>query len=187
MTIRGANYPRREHDFYATPPETTRVLLDMIKFGPRVCDPARGNGAIEKVLKEYGYQVSGSDLNKGYNFLTDRYLWPGRDIVTNPPFGPGGRTAMQFVTQAIEVTRKHKGKVAMLLPVDFDSGKTRMTIFGENQHFSRKIVLVNRIRWFNGKSGSINHAWFIWDHKHVGLPRLRYAAQKYQESESHAG
>lgn len=186
MTIRGANYPRKPNDFYATPPETTRVLLDLVRFNRRVCDPARGSDAIINVLKEYGYETCGSDLSNGYNFLTDRFLWPGRDIVTNPPFGPQGRDAMFFIHRAIEVTRKHKGKVAMLLPVDFDSGKTRMTVFGESQEFHRKIILVNRIRWFNGKAGSINHAWFIWDHKHVGLPRIRYAAQNYPES-THVG
>lgn len=180
MVVRGANYPRKKDEFYATPPETTRVLLDMIKFSKRVCDPACGDGAIQAVLKEYGYTVSGKDLLQGYNFLTDRFLWPGRDIVTNPPFGIGGRTAAEFVAHALEITKPWRGKVAMLLPVDFDSGKTRLRLF-EHSAFARKIILVNRIRWFNGKSGSINHCWCVWDHRHVGLPRLRYGLQKYPE------
>jgi hypothetical protein len=178
MTVRGANYPRKENDFYATPPETTRVLLDHVAgFGEQICDPACGNGAIVKVLKEYHCDADGSDLAHNYNFLADDFLWPGWDIITNPPFGPGGRTAVAFIERALEVTRP-RGKVAMLLPVDFDSGITRRHLF-ECRAFALKLTLLNRVRWFNGVSGSLNHAWFVFDHKNRGLPRIKYAAQVF--------
>jgi hypothetical protein len=182
MVVRGANYPRKPDEFYETPAETTRVLLDKIKFHTRVTDPACGNDAILRVLNEYKYDAVGSDLTKGYDFLADRFLWRNRDIVTNPPFGPGGRTAARFITRALDVTQLWDGKIAMLLPVDFDSGGTRYLLFGDCRFFAGKIVLTNRIRWFNGKSGSTNHAWFIWDRTHKGLPWLKYAAQKYPSS-----
>jgi hypothetical protein len=181
MTVRGANYPRKENDFYATPAETTRVLLDTVRFTRIVVDPASGEGAILKVLNEYGYAAYGSDLKKKYDFLTDKFRWKDCDIVTNPPFGVQGRMAVQFVLRALTVTKTWHGKVAMLLPVDFDSGKTRAPIFRDCPRFSLKIVLLNRIRWFNNVSGSTNHAWFVWDHKHTGSPRLRYGIQRYQD------
>lgn len=182
MVVRGANYPRKPDEFYETPAETTRVLLDAINFRHRVADPACGENAILSVLKEYKYDAVGSDLNTGYNFITDRFLWRDRDIVTNPPFGPGGRTAVDFIARALDVTKPWHGRIAMLLPVDFDSGGTRRHLFGGCPAFQVKLVLLNRIRWFNGQSGSTNHAWFVWDHAYADKsnePRLKYAAQQY--------
>ena len=183
MTIRGANYPRKPNDFYSTPAETTQALLSAVRFNSRVCDPACGKNAILDVLKANGYVVCGNDLSKGYDFLTHRFLCPKHDIVTNPPFGIGGRIAAQFIARALEVTKPWRGKVAMLLPVDYDSGKTRLPLFGDCQAFALKLVLVNRIRWFNGQSGSINHAWFVWQHGYAGSARLRYTMQKYPKND----
>lgn len=180
MTVRGANYPRKANDFYATPPETTRVLLDHVRFSNWVCDPARGEDAIVKVLVKYGYNTCGGDLSKGYDFLIDKFKWTDCDIVTNPPFGGGGRQAVQFIERALHVTKSWNGAVAMLLPVDFDSGRTRAHVFADCPQFATKIVLLNRIRWFNGQSGSVNHGWFIWRHGHTGAPELKYALQQYQ-------
>jgi hypothetical protein len=181
MVVRGANYPRKPNEFYATPPETTRVMLTTVQFLPSgVCDPAQGDGAIRAVLREYGYVNKGGDIiADGYDFLTDKFRWPGCDIVTNPPFGPGGRTACLFIRRALQVTQQHRGKFAMLLPVDFDSGSTRVELFRDCPAFALKLVLLNRIRWFNGQSGSTNHAWFVWSWHHTGAPRIKYKAQEY--------
>jgi hypothetical protein len=180
MVVRGAKYPRKENEFYSTPPETTRVLLDLVDFDLCVCDPASGSGAIMGVLKEYRYIAEGADLGGGYDFLKDQFRWSGHNIVTNPPFGIGGRTALEFIERALAITRPYQGKVAMLLSVDFDSGATRSHVFGDCPVFALKIVLLNRIRWFNGVSGSTNHAWFVWDWAHKGSPQLRYAKQNYE-------
>lgn len=182
MTVRGANYPRKENDFYSTPAETTRVLLDLVGFGDCVCDPACGQGAIISVLQEYQYLAVGADLRDNYDFLKHPFRWPDSDIVTNPPFGIGGRTAVRFIERALEITKPHSGKVAMLLPVDFDSAATREHVFGQCPAFSTKIILLNRIRWFNNQAGSINHAWYVWQHDHAGRPPIiRYARQIYAE------
>jgi hypothetical protein len=179
MVVRGASYPRKKNDLYETPAETTRVLLDLVKFGARVCDPACGKNAIVKVLRERGYDVDGSDIRHRYDFLKDEFLWPEYDIISNPPYGAGGRVAMAFIKRALEVTAPWQGKVAMLLHADFDSGKTRVPLFRDCPAFALKIVLLNRIRWFHGKSGAVNHCWAIWSHKHRGPPIIRYAEQVY--------
>jgi hypothetical protein len=176
VTKRGADYPRKPNDFYATPPEATQALLDHVSFQHRVCDPACGDGAILNVLIANGYHAVGDDITNQYNFLTDRFRWFNCNIVTNPPFGIGGRDALLFIRRALQVCNL---RIAMLLPVDYDSGKTRRAVFADCPHFAIKLTLLNRIRWFNGVSGSLNHAWFIWDKKHSGGPRLRYAEQKY--------
>jgi hypothetical protein len=178
MVVRGAKYARKENEFYATPPETTQVLLDAMWFSPFVCDPAQGDGAIIRVLEQNGYRTHGSDLNEGYDFIADEFKWRGDDIITNPPFGIGGKTAALFIERAIEITAHYQGKVAMLLPIDYDSGVTRAHLF-DHKSFAMKIVLRNRIRWFNGVSGASNHCWCIWDHKHKGPPIIRYGIQEY--------
>jgi hypothetical protein len=176
MVIRGAKYPRKKDEFYRTPPETTHAMLKIVAFDRPVCDPACGDGAIMQVLTIWDIAAKGRDLKDGYNFLTDPFPWPDCDIVTNPPFGPGGKTALLFVQRALQVC---KGTIVMLLPVDFDSGKTRAGIFRDCKQFACKIVLLNRIRWFNGVSGSTNHAWFVWYHKFKGFPRILYTEQDY--------
>jgi len=181
MVERGAKYPRKPNDLYETPPEATRTLLALARFRHEVCDPCKGGGAILKVLRAHGFSANGDDIVKGYDFLTDPFKWKGSDIITNPPFGPGGRTAVLFVRRALQVTRPWKGKVAMLLPADFDSGKTRLPIFGDCREFDRKIILLNRVRWFNGVSGSSNHAWYVWKHnRSPGLPTVSYALQEFK-------
>ena len=180
MVVRGATYERIPLDLYETPTEATYVLLDKVRFRTNVVDPCRGGGKIVRVLRKFGYEADGSDITRGFDFLCSEWRWPGADIVTNPPFGPGGRTAVQFVLRALAVTRPHRGKVAMLLPVDFDSGKTRAPIFGEYSQFKMKIVLLNRIRWFDGVSGASNHCWCLWDHRHEGPPIIQYALQEYK-------
>ena len=45
---------RTENDFYATPPDATRMILREVKFsGANILEPACGQGHISKVLKEF--------------------------------------------------------------------------------------------------------------------------------------
>ena len=68
------------------------------------------------------------------------------------------------------------GFTAMLLRADFDSAKTRRSLFAECPLFARKLVLTRRIRWFEDFVGSpsYNHAWFVWRRDHRGLPTIGY-------------
>jgi len=181
VTVRGADYKRKKNDAYQTPPEAVAPLLATISFSERVCDPCSGKGNILRVLKAKGHLVGGGDITRGYDFLLHKFRWPGHDVVTNPPFGGrSGKTAVAFVKRALEVTAP-EGKVAMLLPVDFDSGGSREIIFGMCPHFSAKIILLNRIRWFRNQSGSTNHAWYVWNHKsNQNPPIILYAKQEFK-------
>ena len=94
-------------------------------------------------------------------------------VVTNPPFGHGGRLACEFITRALALAPV----VAMLLRVDFDSAKTRVHLFRDCPSFARKIILLDRITWFEreGAAGpSENHAWMIWNSRHRGPPTISY-------------
>jgi hypothetical protein len=85
--------------------------------------------------------------------------------------------ALQFIERALEFTRPNKGAVAMLLKVDFDSGKTRRHVFAECPAFVGKVVLTERIVWFEPAIAqpSENHAWALWSWKHIGRPTISYA------------
>lgn len=191
MVMRGARYARKERDYYATPAETTEAMLQQWVFTRDVIDPCRGDDAIVDVLKRHGYAAGGFDLDDGFDFLDPEsppYLLHGcYDIVTNPPYGPGGRLALAFIERALAVTAPWQGKVAMLLPADFDSAKTRAHVFGQAKAFAAKLVLLNRVRWFGGKSGSVNHAWYLWSHRRWrAAPVLEYALQEYPKGTSRA-
>ncbi|WP_164879612.1 hypothetical protein [Afifella aestuarii] len=96
-------------------------------------------------------------------------------IVTNPPYGPGGRLALAAVERALAMLAFRGGSLAMLLQVDFDSGATRTHLFRDCPNYLGKVALLNRIRWVNLpqlKDGpSQNHAWFLWSSTSESLPR----------------
>jgi len=180
MTVRGANYERRPNDLYETPEETVDALLSVWRPGKKVCDPCCASGRILRALRRHGHEADGADLiGGGYDFINDPWRWPKHDVVTNPPYGDRqGRLALAFVVRALEVART---RVAMLLPMDFDSGRSRVGIFRDCPKFAGKIVLLNRIRWFDDEAGSTNHAWFIWHRYQRDPPTISYASQNYGE------
>lgn len=186
MSQKASGFERQAGDQYMTPEWVVESLLSIeVLFGP-VWEPACGEGAIAKVIyqKSECVDVFATDLypiegrgGEPIDFLTvdhTQYVmphWP-LTIVTNPPYGKQGRLALAFVNRAMEITKPIRGKVIMLLPVDWDSAKGRAHLFENFPGHRRKITLTERIRWTNlpqSKSGpSQNHAWFIWDHSRKG-------------------
>lgn len=139
-----------------------------------IWEPAAGNMSMADVLRCWdGVTVRATDLNipPGEDFLATRYAPYADCIITNPPY----RLAQDFIEHALEVTTVTRGRVAMLLRVDYDSAKTRQHLFGRCRVFAKKIVLTSRIRWIPGSTGapSFNHAWFIWDHRYDALDGAR--------------
>jgi hypothetical protein len=183
MTARGADYKRRKLDDYPTPPEVLDTLFDHVNFGVTIYDPACGK--LDRVLeaaKRHHKRGTGSDIITGDDFLRISAN-VAADIVTNPPYGDRrGTLALRFIEHALVVTEPAHARVAMLLPIDFDSGKTRLHVF-EHPAFALKLVLLDRIRWFNGQAGSTNHAWFIWDWRHFGPAIIKYARIEYGDHE----
>ena len=88
-------------------------------------------------------------------------------MITNPPFGQGGRLATAFIEAGLTRIRRYGGLLALLLPLDFHSAKTRARYFGDCPDFVAQIVLRKRIVWFQREDGvreapKENHTWFIW-------------------------
>jgi hypothetical protein len=179
-----SGYERIEGDAYFTPHWVTEALLSVEKFPyGGVWDPAAGAGHMLAPFKAAGHTVWGSDINPAadgvrHGDFFDMKLGESMisSIVTNPPYGVGGRLAVKFIERSLELMRGAPGgmgKVAMLLRVDFDSAATRAHIFGDHPAFAAKYTLTKRVRWANlpqvdknGKKTSgptDNHALYVWD------------------------
>lgn len=173
-----SGYAREKDDFYATPPEATRQLLDAESFSGPIWEPACGDGAISRELRARGYETIDTDLvDRGYgepgiDFLME---WQPRapNVVTNPPF----KLSTKFVQKALDLTT---GKVAMLLKVGFLEGVERAPVF-DVAPFARLWVFRRRQTFLrngdeaiamNGAGGMIAYGWFVWDHSHKGPPTL---------------
>jgi hypothetical protein len=176
VSQRASGYTRRPDEDYSTPVWPVLALLAHLQPRPQlVWDPANGtDGQLVKTVRACNVSAVGTNSN----FLTCINPPVGADILaTNPPYGEHkrGELAVAFIEHALELDIP---RIALLLRVDFDSALTRRHLFVDEPRFAGKLVLLNRIKWFDGPSSpSDNHAWFLWDRSHHGLPTNRYVAR----------
>jgi hypothetical protein len=144
-------------------------------------DPADdGDGYLIATLHSQGIKAVGS----GPDFLSiTKPLMAGvTDIITNPPLGAArrGELARAFIEHALRLPAQ---RISMLLPIDFDSAISRQHLFRFCPAFAGKIVLLNRIRWIPGSTGSpsTNHCWALWDQTNVDAPTIRYVSRREVE------
>lgn len=186
MTVVASSFERQHNDLYETEAWATEALIRFFPVdGLKVWESAAGNHKMADVLRKHGASVFTSDIqtydrahDAEFDFLADDH---GADrggfdeIATNPPYGKGNRLAVKFAQRALQ---RCLGTVALLLTAKFDSGKTRQHLFADNPRFVAKIVLLDRIQWFEGDStGTEDHAWFVWGPRPIAStpPRLLYA------------
>ena len=183
MTEAPSGYDRITDEKYFTPAWVTDALLDAEPF-VNVWEPAAGAGHMFEAIRARTFAFASDiapdqDWIVAQDFLVTDPMFPIISVITNPPYGKGGRLAEAFIRRALDVTRPAAGKVAMLLRVDFDSARTRRPLFGDHPAFAAKYVLTRRIRWANIQqqeaSPTQNHAWFVWDWSHLsGPPSIKY-------------
>lgn len=125
--IAGGNtaYGRIKADFYPTPAEATQALLDFLHI-PKTCkiwEPACGEGHMVQTLRNNGYDVIGTDINQGQDYLEinkpDGVDW----IITNPPFSH----AVEFISKSID----HGLPFAFILKAQFWNARKRYPIFNK--------------------------------------------------------
>jgi hypothetical protein len=173
-------FERTDRDFYPTPAWAVEALAEHLDIaGKSVWEPAAGTGKMVEALKGAGAaRVYSTDIvHRGYplDALFD-FTSEGNPlalpitvidlIATNPPYGRGNRLAVRFIEAGLRRIAD-RGMLALLLPVDFDSAKTRSHLFRDCPHFLGKVVLTRRIVWFERSDGEKeapkeNHAWFVW-------------------------
>lgn len=167
MAERHSEYIRIHGDNYSTPAWVTRALLRVEDFPQPIWECAPGDGFMVDALIENGNEV----LRQGVNFLAETDT-DASSIVTNPPYN----LAHAFVHHALELIEPF-GKVAMLLPLAWDTAKSRHLFFRDCPFFKAKYQLTKRIQWANLEhtaSPSMNHAWYVWDRLYSGRPMLGY-------------
>ena len=172
-SVQSGRAPLAEHrdDFYATPPEAVRALLEVEKFSGTIWEPACGDGAIVKVLRDAGHLVYATDLvergcpdsESRVDFLFEQP--PGIHIgaiVTNPPYA----LAKPFVAHAILLGVP---KVAMLLRLAFLEGSGRSSILDTGllarvYVFKNRLPMMHRDGWTGKKvSNAIPFVWLVWE------------------------
>ncbi len=175
---------RVENDFYATPPEATKAILDREILEGSILEPATGQGHISKLLKEYypHSEIISTDLiDRGYgqggiDFLTYDYNRRFDNIITNPPFF----LAKEFIERSIELANK---KIIMLAKIQLLESEKRRSLF--NSYPPKYIyVFSKRINpWRNGSpmdekgkpwSSTMCFAWFVWEIGFKGEPVIRW-------------
>lgn len=180
---------RAEHDFYATPFEATRAILDCEQLVGSILEPAAGQGHISKVLHDYypNSKIVSTDLIQredkfgcsivgGVDFLTTTYAAQYNNIITNPPFS----LAKEFIEKALTVATD---KVIMFAKIQLLEGVSRKEML-MNSPLKRVYVFSKRVSPLNngldhdekGKpwATTMCFAWFVWEHGYLGEPTIRW-------------
>jgi hypothetical protein len=173
MSQRESGYERKALDQYETPSWVTLALVPHLpEINGVIWEPACGGGKMVAALRHAGFDVIGSDIADGADFL--HHPPPTRDIgaiISNPPYA----LAREFIERALHFDDVRV--VAMLLRTDFDHAATRAHLFADCPMFAKRVALTKRIKWFEDSTGSpsFNHCWMIWDRQHRGPPTQAYA------------
>lgn len=124
-------------------------------------------------LKDYG----GLDVCGGVDFLQARAAPDVETIITNPPNGFN----VEFARRAIELMRPVGGAVALYQRHNWIGGATDIAPIFDDPSFAMQIIPRFRPRWKERVPGEPIIApfyqwdWFIWDHRHVGDPVLKFS------------
>ncbi len=165
------DHEARGLDAYFSPPEAVWSLL-AIEAGhlpQRIWEPAAGDGAIVKPLREAGYDVAASDLADyglagcatGVDYLKARPMAGIAGVVTNPPY----RLAMAFAEKALAEVPY----LALLLRTNFLESTARLPFFRRHRPAriwisSRRLPMMHRHGWQGPRAPSNTcFAWFVWD------------------------
>lgn len=149
------NKKRNAMDFYPTPREVTVALLEQIAlpYGTKIWEPACGQNHMVDVISEYGYDVIGTDIQGGVDFLTADLPEDVKFIMTNPPFG----IADKFIERCIE----HRRSFALLLKSQYWHAKKRTKLFRD---YTPDLILP--LTWrpdFTGQGSSLlDMMWCVW-------------------------
>lgn len=183
----GAIGTRADFDYYATPFDATRDILNKEKLEGSILEPCAGQGHIVAILKDYYPEadIVATDLidrpnefniECGIDFLQHNYGRKFDNIITNPPFS----IAKEFCERAIMMANK---RVFMFLKINFLEGVSRKEFF-ENSPLHYIYVFSRRVSPLKNGSdkneagkdwhSTMCFAWFIWDIGYEGEPIVRW-------------
>lgn len=140
-------------DLY-TPRRAVELLMPYIDRSWKIWEPACGTGNIVSVLQENGYDVFGSDIKQGKDFLRGIVDTPSCDcIVTNPPYSRKD----SFLAMCYLIGKPF----ALLLPLTALEGVARGKMFRKR---GISVLVLDRRMDFTGKGANwYNTSWFCWN------------------------
>jgi len=187
MSATGRSDVRRADDHYQTPDWCVEALLERVPLHGPVLDPCCGEGAILRVLDNWGVgllggvEISEERAAKAYDvasiavgdYLTATFdhTWTANAIVTNPPFS----LAEPFIRRALEFVAPG-GDVIMLLRLNFLGARCRneaewsdydIPLWGLGQ-LRAVYVLPRRPSFTGGGNDACEYAWFHWERDYRG-------------------
>lgn len=165
--LSGDTTPRRDHDYYPTPPLATHALLSeeyrWIDDGRPIWEPCGRGGAIINVLQERGYQTLASDIvGDPTHDVIERDLFDIKkpmagQVITNPPFA----LSAQMIVHLLDTL--NVDYCAMLLKATYwHAGPSRAPLF---QRFkpARIYALTWRLDFIGGGAPVMECIWVVWD------------------------
>lgn len=175
---------RIKDDFYATPENAIRAILDVVELKGSILEPACGDGAISKILKEYypNSEIISQDLvDRGYGIGGVDYLTfnPNRkfdNIITNPPFN----LAKEFIEKSLELAND---KVIIFAKIQLLESESRKDLFLNSPLkyiyvFSKRVSPLRNGKPLNEKgkpwASTMCFAWFVWEIGYTGEPIVRW-------------
>lgn len=160
--IIGGGDPSKRHDrdFYPTPEEVTRALMEILNPDKDITiwEPACGEGHIVNALNNMGFNnVIGTDILTGTDFLTAELPKSGgvdiSFIITNPPF----KLAEEFIRKCWQ----HNIPFALLLKSQFWHAAKRYELFNECRP-----SMIYPLTWrpdFTGQGAALMDCiWCVW-------------------------
>lgn len=133
---------------FQTPKEALYPLIPYLKKDWKIWECACGSGNLVRGLKEYNYDVIGSDIKEGHDFLK----WQPKEydcIVTNPPFS----LKQEFLRRCYEL----KKPFALLLPLTTFETEKRQSLF---KRYGVQVVFFDKRINFETPSGNGGGSWF---------------------------
>jgi hypothetical protein len=144
-----------------------------------IWEPACGDGAIVRVLRDRGHIVHATDLvdyglensESRVDFLMELRAPAGTQaILTNPP----NKLASEFAAHALQLCPR----VMLLQPITFLGSAKRAHLFDGGalarvHVIARRLPMMHRHGWEGPKASSqVVYAWFVWDRDHHGATIL---------------
>jgi len=138
-------------DIFQTPPHGVRYITPFIPKHWVIWENACGEGQIVQTLKEDGYQVVGTDIMHGFDFLSP-LCTPGIEfdcILTNPPYS----VKDDWLERCFDIGKPF----ALLLPITALGEQTRVAMY--KKHGIQVVLPPERIN-FGTPSGEGSGSWF---------------------------
>jgi len=162
----------RGDDFYESPACAVHSIMCQGILTYRIWEPAAGNGAIVRILRDAGHVVFASDiihrdfeLDAEIDFLKATTAPPRTEmILTNPPYS----YATEFVEHALDLCPR----VLMLLRLSFLESRRRAPLFKSGSlvtlyPFIERLPMLHRHGWTGPRaSNSVAYGWYYFDRRH---------------------